>query len=100
MLLLIVFDLTVNCRVFFHPGNNRFTLATLLEGTDRDEEALAHLEAVVAENWSHAEAHFRLGDRALKDKDMQKAEMHFLIVTDIEPDHKEAKKQLKKLTQK
>ena len=85
-----------------NPGlyEARFTLAALLEGTDRDEETLAHLEAVLEANWSHVEAHFRLGERALKNKDLQKANMHFLIVTDLVPNHKAAKQRLRKLTKK
>ena len=73
----------------------RFALALLLEETGSKEESTTQLEAVVEAEWSHAEAHFELGERALKAKDGQRAEMHFLIVTDLVPDHHEAIDRLK-----
>jgi len=84
------------------PGldDARFALAVLLENIGQDEEADMQLSAVIETNWSHAEAHFRIGERALAANDLQKAEMHFLIVTDIVPNHPEAKKRLKKLRAK
>jgi len=82
------------------PGlyDARFDMATLLEKTGKDEEAGFHLEAVIEANWSHAEAHFRIGERALAANELEKAEMHFLIVTDIVPSHHQAKKRLRKLS--
>jgi tetratricopeptide (TPR) repeat protein len=77
----------------------RFGLAMLLAGMDREEESLAQLEAVVETEWAHAEAHFQLGERAFAAKDRQKAEMHFMIVMDLVPDHLEASDRLKQIAE-
>ncbi len=67
-----------------------YELATLLDDSDRANEAIRHYEAVVQAEWAHPRAHFRLGEIALVGKDLNKAEMHFLIVTDLEPSHERA----------
>ena len=68
----------------------RYELAILLDNSDRANEAIRHYEAVVQAEWAHPRAHFRLGEIALAGKDLNKAEMHFLIVTDLEPSHAKA----------
>ena len=82
-----------------HPAyiDARYDLAQLLEILNRPEEARGQYEAVVHGEWAHPEAHFRLGEYALADGDRQKAEMHFLIVTDLKPRHKKALARLKEL---
>lgn len=76
----------------------RFDLAQLLEAMKRPEEARGQYESVVNVEWAHPEAHFRLGEYAMADGDRQKAEMHFLIVTDLKPRHRKALARLKNLS--
>ncbi|MBU62608.1 MAG: hypothetical protein CMI26_08910 [Opitutae bacterium] len=78
----------------------RYELATLLDESDRENEAIRHYEAVVQAEWAHPQAHFRLGEIAFVEKDLGKAEMHFLIVTDIEPSNAKATAYLSQITSK
>jgi tetratricopeptide (TPR) repeat protein len=68
----------------------RYELAILLDDSDRTNEAIRHYEAVVQAEWAHPRAHFRLGKIAFAEKDLNEAEMHFLIVTDLEPSNAKA----------
>jgi tetratricopeptide (TPR) repeat protein len=76
----------------------RYELAILLDDSDRANEATRHYEAVVQAEWAHPHAHFRLGEIAFAGKDLNKAEMHFLIVTDLDPSNSRANAYLGKIT--
>ncbi len=77
----------------------RYELAMLLDDSDdRSKESTRHYEAVVQTEWAHPRAHFRLGEIALAKDDLSKAEMHFLIVTDLEPSNAKAKAYIEEIS--
>jgi tetratricopeptide (TPR) repeat protein len=78
----------------------RYELALLLDNNDQAMEAISHYEAVVQSEWAHSRSHFRLGEIALAEKDLRKAEMHFLIVTDLEPSNAKANDYLAQIAAK
>lgn len=73
----------------------RYELAVLLDKQGRGDDAVSQYEATVEADWAYPDAHFRLGEIALAAKQFEKAEMHFLIVTDLDSAHKQAKTHLK-----
>ena len=82
----------------FAPAH--YELALLLDKKGRAEEAISQYEATVQAEWAYPEAHFRLGEIALAADELEKAEMHFLIVTDLEPANRKAKAKLKTIATK
>ena len=78
----------------------RHELAKLLDANGRVEEAASQYESTVQADWCYPEAHFKLGQIAWEEGNLEKAEMHYRIVLDLEVNHGEAKAALQKLERK
>lgn len=90
-----ILDLALNSYPNFSEAN--YEKGLLLLDSGEVEQANNYLIKSVECDWEYWPAHLKLGEQANSSGDKQKAEMHFKIVLDLDPENRVAQKNLKRL---